>query len=255
MGLFSKKELTKHDLMEQAGKFARKGKLDKAIDEYRALLLKYPDDYNIHLKVAPLYAKSNLDKKSLTSFQLAFNGFHKAGFEQKALGVLNSATTSLPKSLSVWDVLSKFHLSKGRKHDAILVLIKGRKKFHKKDDPSIPIKLLKKAFDIEPWNFDVTFDLGKLYMEQHKYSDALLYFTGLEKKVTKKNFRKVRWQLYKIHGGFNNFWKWFRVLIKIEKSLKDIEEERIEEVLMVEETPIEETPTEKEEKNEGEKNE
>lgn len=200
--------------LKAASKAVDRGKFKKAIFEYMRVLDAYPEDHAVHLKLAPLLAKTKRLEESWNSFKIAANGYSSTGFSQKAIGVYSHAAQFMPKNPEVWEAIFYIYIQQDKKADAVQILYKGHRHFREKPYRETAIKFLRKAFSIEPWNFEVTFELARL-VKKVDIVEALGLLEGLAGRVKGTRLAKVRAAIFFMQPGLSTGWRWLKtVLIK-----------------------------------------
>lgn len=208
---------SKNDTLEAAGKALVKGKIGKAIIEYKKILEVDPENFVIRGKVAPLYAEQNMLLEAWTNFKASGLGYFRAGFVAKALGIYAQATQYLPYELEVWDNIARIQLEKGMRVDAVETLIRARSNFQDLKSLNKAVYFLKKAFDILPWHYETTLNLAEDLSRFGSIStrvEALGLLTGLVDRVKGPKLRTVRYRLFKVSPGFGTFWRYLRSVVK-----------------------------------------
>lgn len=208
-----KSSYSRASIMEGAGKAAAKGRLKKAIAGYRRVIEVDPNDFDAHSRVAPLLARAGDIDGSWTSFRTIGETYRMRGFPAKAAGVYVQAARYMPKKSEVWENISALHLERGLKADAIEALIAGHRHF-KGRARDIAIRLLEKAWGIEPWRYDVTRRLSKLLGKSGRKDEALKLLYGLAGRTRGGNLRRVRGQVFRLSPGLTPAWLWLRAAIK-----------------------------------------
>lgn len=212
--LFGKKEFTRVELLEKAGTAVKKKKWKKAVSIYEEALSKSPGDFEIHAKLAPILVKTGDETKAWQSFTKSYRGFKDSGFHDRAIAVLKSAATNMPKELKCWENLANAYIERGKNHEAVETYISGRGHFKHKDEVKSAIKLLYKAFDLRQWDYPITFDLAKAYQTDNDNRRALELYLGLEKRTKGKQLRAVRWKLIGCDDfSFHRVWLWMRAAL------------------------------------------
>ncbi|MCK4738873.1 MAG: hypothetical protein KAT46_02895 [Deltaproteobacteria bacterium] len=210
-GLFEKKEYSRAEIMEAAGKFRSKGKHKKAIAEYQKILKQDSGDFDVAGRIAPLMAETKQPEDSWKHFKIAIAGYMKKGFYDKALSMVNMATRYLPREVEAWEAFARLEIEvKKRPEDAVQTLHTGHLNFRKKELLPKAIRLLQNAWKVEPWNFNVSFDLAKILLREAKKVDAKKIFKGLEEREKGGKLRKVRWALFWMEPGAGGFFRWMK---------------------------------------------
>lgn len=214
MAWFKRQEsYSRSELLEAAGKAQAKGKTKKAIAGYLKVLEANPDDHIVHGKVAPLLAKTKQFPESWSSFKAAAEGYERLGFGDKALSMYIQATRCMPLKIETWETVTKLQMSRGLKADSLNTLLKGHRCFRRRSLRQKAIYLLRKAWEITPWHFEVTFELARLLAKTGHKEEALKLLYGLAQREHKHNLRRVRAAILKISPSPGSAWRWLRVAL------------------------------------------
>lgn len=197
------------ECMEAARKAEARGRIKKAISYYMKVLEIDPEHRLVHEKVAPLLARKKRFDEAWRSFKAAASGYLSAGFTQKAIGIYVHALRFMPRNPEVWEAMADIYVDKGKKADAIETLYKGHRFFRREPYRDFAVKFLKKAFALDPWNFDVTLELSRLLKKIDRV-EAFGLLEGLSERVKGKDLRKVRSAMFFMHPGVTVAWKWLR---------------------------------------------
>ncbi|HEX8701844.1 MAG TPA: BTAD domain-containing putative transcriptional regulator [Myxococcaceae bacterium] len=210
----SKVPPTRSELIADADKARAKGRLKKAIAGYRKALDLEPADPVVHGKLAPLLARTQQPEASLESFHAAAKGHLDKGFADKAIAVYTQAADTFPYHLSLWQQLSQLNLTKGRRADAVRVLLRGRLYFRRKNERREAVTLLKEALALDGELFEPKLDLARLLALQGQRAEALALIEPLVKGLTGKPLRRVRWTQARVAPGLGAWWRWLRAVVR-----------------------------------------
>jgi tetratricopeptide (TPR) repeat protein len=205
---------TRSELIADADKARAKGKLKKAISGYRKALELEPGDPVVHGKLAPLLARAKESEAALESFHAAAKGHLDKGFADKALAVYTQAADTFPYHLSLWQQLSQLHQGKGRRADAVRVLLRGRLYFRRKNERREAVTLLKEALALDGELFEPKLDLARLLALQGQRAEALALLEPMLKGLKGKPLRRVRWTLARVSPGLGAWWRWLRAVVR-----------------------------------------
>ncbi len=197
--------------LNAAARAIARGSVKKAIAQYMKVLEADPGDQTVHAKVAPLLARKKRFEESWKSFRTAASMQLASGFTQKALGIYSQAVKLMPMNPEVWEAIAGIYIQQGKKADAVQVFYKGHRHFRKKPHRDVAVSFLRKAFSIEPWEFEVTFELAR-FLKKTGRAEALGLLKGLAGRVKGKKLIKVRSAMFFMQPGFSMAWKWFRSL-------------------------------------------
>ncbi len=205
---------TRSELIADADKARAKGRLKKAIAGYRKALELEPGDPVVHGKLAPLLARTKQSEAALESFHAAARGHLDKGFADKALAVYTQAADTFPYHVSLWQQLSQLNLAKGRRADAVRVLLRGRLYLRRKNERREAITLLKEALALDAELFEPKLDLARLLALQGQRAEALALIEPMVKGLTGQPLRRVRWTLARVSPSLGAWWRWLRAVVR-----------------------------------------
>ncbi|MCI0410941.1 MAG: hypothetical protein L0191_20660, partial [Acidobacteria bacterium] len=177
-------------ILAAAEKARARGKVRKAITEYRKVLEVDPSDHETHAKMAPLLAERRQLAEAWKSFVVAGEGYTRDMHEDKALGVYTQAARYLPRQLEVWKSIARLQVARGRPADGVKALLDGSRHFRGRKDRSQAIRLLRLAGEIEPWHFEATYALARLLLKVGEKREARSHLEGLAERAKGRNRRR-----------------------------------------------------------------
>lgn len=195
--------------LEAAAKARARGKNKKAIAEYMKILTVDPRDHIVHAKVAPLMAEKDHDE-AWKSFRAAAHGYIKDGYPEKAIGVYVHAVRFMPRRIEVWESIVGLQMERNLKADAVNTLFKAHRCFRGRKHRDTAIGLLRKAFSIAPWHYEVTFELARLLARTGNKEEALRLYDGLAVRSRGLHLRRVRSAIMKLSPSPVSAWRWLR---------------------------------------------
>ncbi len=187
-----------------------KGKVKKAITEYKKILVADPGDQDALVRIAPLLARTGESARAWQSFQAAAERYLDLGFFNKAAGVYAQAARCMPRHAFIWERLSELYLTKGHKADAVDALFTGHRNFTRKKDRAHGVKMLRKAFEIAPWSFKTTHALAMLLKKTGKKDEAFALLQGLAEREEGEERKKALKAAFRVKPGFMTAWRWLR---------------------------------------------
>ncbi len=208
------KPYSRAEALTAAGTAQNRGKTVKAITGYLSILEKDPNDLQVHAKLGPLLAKKKRFGEAWSSFKTAGEGYTLDGFGDKALSVYTQATRSMPMEIETWKAVSKLQRNRGLKVDSVNTLLKGHRNFRSRKLRPAAVYMLRKAWKIIPWHFEVTFELARLLAKTDKKAEALELLNGLAKREGRTNIRRIRGAIFKISPGAGSAWRWLRAALR-----------------------------------------
>jgi tetratricopeptide (TPR) repeat protein len=204
---------SRSELIAEADAARSKGKLKKAITGYRKALELEPKDPVVHGKLAPLLARANESEAALESFRAAAQGHLDKGFADKAMAVYTQAAETFPQQIGLWQQLSQLNISKGRRVDAVKILLRGRLYLRRGDERRQAITLLQEAITLEPTLFDPRLDLARLLAKEGHQAEALGLLNPMVKELKGGELRRVRWALLRVSPSLGAWGRWVRAAV------------------------------------------
>lgn len=209
MFFWREKSYDRERCLAEAAKAQAAGRVKKAVGHYKRVLDVDPEDYLVHAKVAPLLARMRKFDESWESFNAAASKHLAAGFSQKALSLYSQAAKLMPKNAEVWEAMAYVYVKEGKKADAVHSLFKGHWSFRKGAERDTAIRMLRKAFELDPWDFEVTFELSKL-LKKTDPVEAVCLLEGLSMRVKGRQLKRVRSAMFFARPGFTMAWRWLK---------------------------------------------
>jgi len=200
-------------LMRRAAAARAKGKDRKAIALYRQVLEREPEDPALHKKLAPLYAKTNQAPEALASYQVAAEGLLRRGFNDQAIGLLRGAAGQLPTEVVLWQSVAELELQRGRRVDAVAVLVTGRGHLRKRNQRLLAIQLLADARKIDPSAFRVSYDLACLLAKTGRPALAVRLLEELAGRPDREQLARVRGRQLRLSPGPGTLGRYLRALV------------------------------------------
>jgi len=191
-----KKDLSASELRREALIARRKGKRKKAISLYRKALSKEPEDPDSQIRLGRLLAQRKKFDEAWGCFIKAADGYHEKGFVEKAVGVYKQARQYVPTKIEVWQRLADLDLQRGRSADAVNNLYLGSRVFRPRKHRGKALELLSQAFQIEPYRFEVTYDLAVLLIQHKEKGRARKMLDELARRTKGRDLRRVRGKLF-----------------------------------------------------------
>ncbi|MFQ5441172.1 MAG: tetratricopeptide repeat protein [Thermodesulfobacteriota bacterium] len=205
-----RKSHSRTEILETAGKAQARGKRRKAIAEYQKILKVDPDDYVVHGKIAPLLAGSRRFSDAWSSFEASGQGYIQRGFVAQALSVYTQATRHMPGVRDAWEAVIRLQLERGQEADAVKTALTGQRNFRTSALRPDAIRLLRKAWEISPWHYDVTVELARLLSKTGEKKEALRLLIGLAERARGRKLRQVRALILRISPTTGSLWRWLR---------------------------------------------
>jgi len=214
MGLLRKKTYDRNRLLRQASRARMRRRWTKAIALYQEILVREPDNPEILRKVAPLLARAKRDDEAWQTYRKAAERLSSRGFAEQSIGLYREASGYLPREPAVWKALAELEVARGRRADAVSVLLTGRRHFRSSRLRGEALQLLQLARKIDPGNFDVDFDLAALLANSGARPRARKLLEELAARSRARQLRRVRARLFVLFPSPRSAWGWVSSLVR-----------------------------------------
>jgi len=204
-------------VLAQATRALRKRRHAKALALYRRILEHEPHNADLHRRVAPLFARTGRPVEAWASYRRAAEHLAGGGFVDQAIGVYRDACERLPRQSDAWLAVSHLEVERGRPRDAIEALKQGRRRFRSRRDRPVAMLLLRRARQIDPRDFDVSFDLAGLAVQAGLRSQADRLLDEVAAHCDRGQLRRVRRRQFALAPGLGTGWRWLRALVGAER--------------------------------------
>ncbi|MDH3520444.1 MAG: tetratricopeptide repeat protein [Myxococcales bacterium] len=200
-------------ILAAASRARKRRRYKKAIGLYRRILEVEPKNPDLHRRVAPLFAKTRQHGDAWASYQRAAEGLVREGFVDRAIGVYREASRYLPRELEVWRALADLEVGRGRRVDAVNVLLEGRRHFRFRRYRREALLLLLQARKIDPSHFAASYDLARLLARTGNRQRAVRLLESLVAAATPRQRRRARARLFWLSPTPAAGWRWLRALV------------------------------------------
>lgn len=216
MGLFQAG--ANHDrarILDAAARARAGKKRERAIALYRFALAAGPQDIDLHVKLAPLLAETGQPFDAWCSFRIVARACLVAGHPDRALAVYSEATLYLPREVEAWQAVARLKLRSGRTREALEALLEGSRNFRSRWLRPQAIFLLRRARELDAWNFEVVLEIARLLASSDQKPEARLLLTGLAQRSSGERLRRVRGAELQVSPGPRSLWHWLRGLLRL----------------------------------------
>jgi tetratricopeptide (TPR) repeat protein len=193
-------------IIENAQQFAAKGKIDKAIAEWKKLIAETPQDGNIYNNISDLYLRNN-DKASAIDAALKAAGvYREAGFELKGIAVLKKILKIDPNRIDVYEMLADINADRGLTGNAVDGYQQTAKLYMKNGNFKGAISVYNKLNRFAPEDSEIPIAVARLYQKQERYREAILSYEQamaiLESKKMVSEARQIVEEIMKIDPSY-----------------------------------------------------
>jgi tetratricopeptide (TPR) repeat protein len=204
----AKKRHDRNELLAQADRSRAKGRRRRAITLYQQLLAREPNDLGVLGKVAPLLAAEGRRDEAMAAFRAAADGHLAAGFVDRGIAVLRLAADAFPEDEQLWVELANLNLKRGKRGDAVAVLVAGGERLLEGRYRAVGAKVLRRALELEPWHARGTLLLARTLAGERRKAEAVALLEGLARR-TGGAARAEAWRLAFWYGPTpRRLWRW-----------------------------------------------
>jgi tetratricopeptide (TPR) repeat protein len=200
-------------ILDAAARAEARRRRGKAIGLYRWVLAMEPHNGEIHHRVAPLLARTGQPFDAWLSFKAAARAFLHQGQPDKALAVYREAALLVPREAQVWQMIARLQARRGRKRDAVATLIEGSRHFRGRRLRPVAVQLLRRAREIDAWNYEAVLELAKLLASSGQLEEARILLDGLTGRHGGERLRRVRGAQLRLTPGPRQLVLWVRALL------------------------------------------
>jgi len=205
-------------ILEAAARARARKQRKKAITLYRRVLAVERNNAELHLKLAPLLAETGQHFDAWVGFQHAAQAGHRQGFPDRALAVYREASVFLPREYRVWQAIAGLQQKRGQVGEAVETLIEGSRQFRSRWLWPQAIHLLRRARQLDPWNFAANLDLARLLARSDQRDEAVLLLQGLASRSSGERLREVRGAELALRPGPRQVWQWIQAALRPEEG-------------------------------------
>ncbi|MBW2400726.1 MAG: tetratricopeptide repeat protein [Deltaproteobacteria bacterium] len=201
-------------ILGAAARARAKSKRRKAIALYRSVLAVERSNPELHARIAPLLAETGQHFDAWVSYQTLAQTCLRDGSTDRALAVYREAAGYLPHETQVWLALARLHLKRGKRSEAVEVLLEGACQFGSRWHWPEAVHLLRRIHSIAPWEFDAVFELARLLAKSDQAAEARRFLEGLESRYNGERLRRVYAAQFRLNGDLRYAWLWLRSALR-----------------------------------------
>jgi Tfp pilus assembly protein PilF len=214
LGWFGKKVYDRNETLARAAKFEGRRQRRKAIEEYRKVLAKEPDNPVLLAKLGALLARTRRPEEAGRRFLAAAQVYERQAFSDKALSTYVQAAGLLPERAELVERIARLEVGRGRKADAIRALLDGAARQRGRKRRPDAIRLLREAAKIEPWHIDATLELARLLRKQGERANARQLYEELCRHKRGAQLRRARAAWFRMSPTPVAGWLWLRAALR-----------------------------------------
>jgi tetratricopeptide (TPR) repeat protein len=203
-------------ILDEAARARSRRKRARAIELYRWVLAVEPNDATLHAKLAPLLAEAGDHFEAWVSFRAAARSCLREGQADKALAIYQSAALYVPHEHQAWQAVAQLQRKRGRSREAVETLLEGSRRFRSRWLRPYAIYLLRRAREIDPWDFESVLELAGLLALSGQRHEARLLLDELTGRAAGHRLREVRAAQIRVDPGLRSVWQWLRAVLRPE---------------------------------------
>jgi len=201
-------------ILDAAARARSRKKRERAIALYRWVLAAEPKNLELHGKLGPLLAESGQHFDAWSSFRTVARLHLRAGEADNALAAYREAALYLPQEVQAWQAIGRLQAKRGQRREAVETLLEGSRQFRTRWLRPQAIHLLRRARDLDPWNFEVVIDLACLLAIQEQGREAHMLLDGLVARSDGERLRRVRSAQFRIRPSPRAAWRWLEAALR-----------------------------------------
>jgi tetratricopeptide (TPR) repeat protein len=207
-------EYDRSTLLDAAARARSRKKRPRAIELYRRVLAVEPHNPELHAKLAPLLAETGQGFDSWQSFRAVARAHLREGHADQALAVYHEAALYLPQEIQAWQAVARLQHRSGRQREASETLLEGSRNFRTRWLRPQAIALLRRARDIDAWDFEIVLELARLLASDDQGIEAAMLLKGLVERTRGRRLRRVRGAQLRNRPRFATLWRWLRAALQ-----------------------------------------
>ncbi len=165
--------MSKEKIIEQAEKYFKAGKFDRAIKEYQKLLAEDPSDMRAKLKVADLLVRSKDISSAVKVYREVADQYARDNFHLKAIAVYKTILKLVPTLMEINEKLGDLYRQVGLDQDSAHQYSIVAAYYDNKGLVKEAMELRRKMVDIDPGNTTGRIRLAELMQASGKTEESM----------------------------------------------------------------------------------
>ncbi|MEE8137879.1 MAG: tetratricopeptide repeat protein [Thermoanaerobaculia bacterium] len=171
--------LNRQKVIRAAEKLVHRGRIEAAIDEFRKVLVKYPNDTSTLNRVGDLYARLNRLDEATDLFKQTAEHFGREGFYVKAIAIYKKIIRLDPTQIEVYEQLADLYHRQGLVTEARAQYEVVADYYEKQRDLPATTTIHQKIVELEPENPSHRLRLAELYQQQEQLNEAMAQYRAI----------------------------------------------------------------------------
>ncbi|MCZ6508648.1 MAG: hypothetical protein O7A04_11470 [Acidobacteria bacterium] len=163
----------RQEVIQAAEKLVARGRIQAAIDEYRKVLDRHPNDTSTLNRVGDLYARLNRMQQAIDLFRKTAESFGGQGFFVKAIAIYKKIIRLEPGQISAYQSLADLYNRQGLTGDSLAQYQVVADYYEKHDDIDAALGVYHDMVEIEPNNPTRRLQLAGLLQKAGSTAQAL----------------------------------------------------------------------------------
>jgi len=163
----------KAKIMELAEKYAKKGKLQDAISEYRKLITGSAQDINFRNIISDLYLKLDQKSKAIEELNIIAGFYDERGLFSQSMAVYKRINKLDPENVEASKKLADLYFNQGYLSEAKAEYFKVGKELRRSNRTREAIALYDKILKLDKRDIQVKLALSELYMKEKSIDQAV----------------------------------------------------------------------------------
>ncbi len=174
-------------ILKKAQEFSARGDIQKAILEWKKLVVEAPQDGGVHNSIADLYLRINDRAHAIESCLKAAALYREAGFELKGVALLKKILKIDPNRIDIHEKLADINAERGLTGSAIDAYHQTAKLYARLGNFKAAIAVYQKLVRFTPDDPEIPLSIARLYHKQEQHKDAVLFYGQAEALYGSKN--------------------------------------------------------------------
>lgn len=179
--------LDKNTILHNAQRYAARGQIEKAIEEWQKLIHESPNDANIYNTIGDLYLKNNSIQEAVSAYLKAGEIFYRAGFALKTIALYKKVNKIAPENIEVYLKLGGLNAERGLIGNARDDYLRAARLYLKEGHNKQAVAVYKKIAELEPENISVHQKIAELCLKEGLKRDAAEEYSTIAEIYLRQN--------------------------------------------------------------------